>query len=706
MPVQWKLTCADPAINATLADLDITAAVLSLQSCAPDQLTLTHEPDAGFIAAALLPYNSICTLTRDNVPFFKGRCRSTPRTGSLPAESIQYELLGPWFDLERITYAQRWKTWDVASETSTWQYKNRLILGQAEDGSAMTIGQIIADVITYAATKGAMVALPSGLYASWNWPATKIPWEEITNLKCSDVITRLLAFIPDVKVQFDYSQTTPVLNLVSRSTARTITGAVGTDDISGISITERHDMAPPGVRVKFERQHSVAGTSYESTEIQEAGNPDHMDAIDITLPLAGANLTTQTVRIISEPLPLAGDPPATDWLDKPWWKAQVKTLAEYADADLTLIECTPTVEPPADGSDAPELSSMPYELIEGSIPEWLTGDVHTARVTLDLKYSHIDRRIADGKKIAEVKETTLSHSLILTSVPTGTRTRTEGDFAEPAPEGFAAALYAAWSPLQYEGNIQLELDECTDYARPGDNLNLTGGLAAWATMNAHIQQVQYDIAAGRVTLVTGPARRVDPATLLSLMRRLRARALPINHLARTTGNPLDRGGNIHGGDIIQDKRTTATPGRTTYLNVSPDYDPDAPYIKEIELDPAAIVKENETAPAPVQIKPREINTIEVINGVAVHAKRHFLVSGPDGATTPFDPDDPGNTSSGGPCDQNTHPGTADYDTGEQADDTHPGEQADDNPETGTGGYTGADEDNTDHPGAQDCYTTT
>jgi hypothetical protein len=95
-------------------------------------------------------------------------------------------------------------------------------------------------------------------------------------------------------------------------------------------------MAPPGVRVRFERQHSVDGASYESMEVQEAGDPDHPDAIDITLPLAGANITSQAVRIVSEDLPVTGDPAVTDWLVKAWWKGQVDALAKFDDADLTM----------------------------------------------------------------------------------------------------------------------------------------------------------------------------------------------------------------------------------------------------------------------------------------------------------------------------------------------------------------------------------
>ncbi len=689
MPAEWKLICADTTTDATFADLDITDAVLSLQSLAIDQLTLKQEPDAGFIGTSLIPYNSIASITRDAVTFFSGRRRMLPRVASMPAEYLSYEIVGPWFDLERLTYGQRWKIWDAASEASTWQYKNRLILGQAEDGTAQTVGQVLAEVIAFAAANGANIVAGS----TTAWPSIKLPWEEISNLKCSDVIIRLLAFVPDHKVQIDYSTATPTFNIVPRASATVVSLAIGTADIAEISITERTDMAPPGVRVKFERTHSVSGSSWESLETQEAGNPADPDAIDITLPLAGANLTTQTARIVTEALPVTGDPAVTDFLNKAWWKAQVDAFDKFADADITLLECTPTVEAPAEGGDAPAIEDLPRELLEGTVPAWLTGDVYTARVTLDLKYSYIDRREADGKKVAEVKEAHVSHSLVLTSVPTGTYTRTEGDYAEPAPDGFAAALYAAWSPLQYEGTIPVELEDCTAIARPGDVLNLTGGLAAWASMRAHIQQVQHEIATGRTTIVIGPARRVDPATLLSLMRRLRARAIPFNHLTRTSGQRQNLG-DIAGGGMHQDKRTTAAPGVTTYQNVPSDYDPDAPYTTEIDLDPAAIAPPDAaTRTEPVIIKPRIIQTVERQGDELVRVQRSYLVSEPVSDPVIIDPDEPGGGGEENPgdeCDQNDHPGGDPPEYGDPVGGDHPG--------TGVG-------DPEPHPGTGDCYTT-
>ena len=608
MSVEWKLICAAAEVDDTFAALDITAASVDLQSCAVDAAVLEWKPDLGSNAADLLPYNAVCRIDRDDVPFFSGRCRTNPRAAVNPEETIRYDILGPWFDLERAPYEQRWMIWDAATETSTWQRKGRLILGQAENGSAMTVGQIIADVVAYAAVKGARVALPA---STAGWPAIKFPWEEIANLKCADVIIRCMAMIPNWKCRFDYTQATPVFDLVQRSAATAVSFAVGTADITEIgSVATRHDLACPGVRIKFERSHSYEGEGWESIEEQESGDPDDLDAIDATLPLAGMNITTQSVRIVSEILPVAGDPEEIDWLNLDWWKGQVAALNDLQ--NIELVSCTQEVQPPADGGDTADIGALDRMLIDGTCPEWLGGAV-VADVILNLVCNYTEKREADDKTVAKVKEHKISHRLTLTNVPTGVYNRTGGDYAEPAPTGFAAALYASWSPLQYEGSFALELEECSHIIRPGDALNVTGSYAAWATMAAHVQQVRHEIETGHVTIVIGPAKRMDPATLLSLMRRLRARQLPVNHLSRTTGKTADRGNNVQQGGKDPDKQTTATPGSHAYLSIG-EYDPDDPFTKEIELDPDAIIPSDaDDRTDPIVIKPREVR-VAVMDG--------------------------------------------------------------------------------------------
>ena len=89
---------------------------------------------------------------------------------------------------------------------------------------------------------------------------------------------------------------------------------------------------------------------------------------------------------------------------------------------------------------------------------------------------------------------------------------------EEIPTGLATALRQGLKDLQYEGRFTRAAAECVPGIRPGDLLNLTGGLTEWTTMKAQIQTVTHDLAAGTTELTFGPAAHLGAADWLELMR--------------------------------------------------------------------------------------------------------------------------------------------------------------------------------------------
>lgn len=86
-----------------------------------------------------------------------------------------------------------------------------------------------------------------------------------------------------------------------------------------------------------------------------------------------------------------------------------------------------------------------------------------------------------------------------------------------APVGLAETIYESVSVLHYEGRLPLAEDECTAGPAPGKVLNLTGGLAAWATMNAVIQVVEFNIDAADTTITFGPPAHLGVRDYISLL---------------------------------------------------------------------------------------------------------------------------------------------------------------------------------------------
>ncbi|MBI5770841.1 MAG: hypothetical protein HZA93_23895 [Verrucomicrobia bacterium] len=134
----------------------------------------------------------------------------------------------------------------------------------------------------------------------------------------------------------------------------------------------------------------------------------------------------------------------------------------------------------------------------------------TALAHLDLAPRHdlkIDRLVIQYITVAAGGGVTLNQEVD----PAGTTGREFGsvvltlnnDFA-PLAAGFAATYRAGLATLHFDGRLVVDEDECAQAIKPGDVVQVTGGLAAWATMNAQVQQVVEEVDAGRTTITVGP----------------------------------------------------------------------------------------------------------------------------------------------------------------------------------------------------------
>jgi len=90
---------------------------------------------------------------------------------------------------------------------------------------------------------------------------------------------------------------------------------------------------------------------------------------------------------------------------------------------------------------------------------------------------------------------------------------------EDAPEGIAAALYAAYSALQFEGRIALARQECDDSAWIGLALRMLNGNPAWTERLMDVRQSDDDLFHGRTELTIGPNNQLGPGDLLDLLRK-------------------------------------------------------------------------------------------------------------------------------------------------------------------------------------------
>lgn len=590
----------------TFAALNLNNLSRTLVSQNVDEVSFTADGTA-FDGASLWSHGETVIIMRDSQRWFYGRVVSIPRIGLASAESIQYRLAGPWWYLDKCVYQQ---SWQVYSGGLTAANKSRVILNQNADGDRITSGAQIQAAINHAISRGAPITLGT------IDPAISLPFDEQTDITCAEVILKMLRWSPDCICWFDYATAYPTLHCRSRANLSSLTYDVAAGTIaSEIFVTPRYDLQIPGVVVNFEQTNEVDGVSYETITTDSAGNTSAINTLFSTIELAGSRVTYLTQKIVTEDWP---DPLTT----KSWWKAKIPALAQIPDDDVTI-------------HDASRTGVLSRILTEGTIQDWMTGktaedDVITAKVDYTVKD-------ADTNDVEVVKNKDISVRVTSTNAATTTYRRTGTyESGEPIPSGLAAALYAAWSQLQYEGQITLLEEDPAGVANPGRKLNFSNGLSAWASMNAMIQQVTESVDDGRTTITFGPATHLGPDDLVALLRASRTRRPAWKYVSRTTGLSTDSGSTDLSGPGPK-LEPSSNAGETTKMVMR---DSSGDYTKTITLDPSQVTKED----ADMDLKPREAYVVDTSDTLAY--KRFILASDKYGDGIPVGgggAEDPGTT---------------------------------------------------------------
>jgi hypothetical protein len=368
------------------------------------------------------------------------------------------------------------------------------------------------------------------------------------------------------------------------------------EDLADIVITPRNDLTLPGVLVAFEKTHDVEGVSYETVEVQTAGDINHIEALRTTIQLSGQSVSTTKVRakIVTKPATLE------DWTA--WLVANDAWVAALAPADWTMTVL--------DGSTYPNI------LEEGEVLEWM-GNAWDRGVAFTISYSIRD----DAGVVIRTEVATILKTITFTDCDLSDGV--DPDFyhlesfegAEAAPANFATQLYNGRSAVPYDGSLQIEEEECSGTHVPGRLFNVTGGRAEWLTMNTLIQSATEDIENGRTSISFGSPAHLGPDDLLYLLRAFRTRRPSYKYQERANG--VSKGSKSQttlGGKAAKNRNAGPPPGQK---NVDKIRAPDG--TKEIILDPSLMSYTPESPspllgdPASIVMQPREISLC--INGV-------------------------------------------------------------------------------------------
>ena len=459
-------------INSTNASTFATGVQFALDNQMKDSLGFNVDGEP-FDSAAFYAYGDAISLYKGEVRKFAGVVVAGPRFGNPTMENHAYEASGLWWYLEQLTFEQEWR----AGEGSL--NKSHVILGEDIDGNYISVGSVIKEVLDFAIGKGA----PFTYSASELTALSAVPpSDEQTDRACSEVVQTMLRWIPDTVAWFDYEPGIPVLHFTRRAAAAAVQlPTIG--DTESIEIRDRSDLVQAGVIINYERIDTVDGERIPAIyqDVYPAGTSAGFDTAGFTINIAGSQISRQTVEVevITEW--------NRDFAEDAFWKEHVPELIDKSNLIVT--------EPGGSGVNLPNI------LKSGQVPKWTNKSTGNWMAIAKIGY--------EDENGSKVEASDYSVNLELTDAETTTYSREiTTTAADPYPEGLAQMLYEALSVVHWQGSFVLIEEEVSATIHPGNVLNLTGGLAAWSTMNAVVQRVTFDVDKGRTTIDFGPPERL------------------------------------------------------------------------------------------------------------------------------------------------------------------------------------------------------
>lgn len=510
------------------------------------------------------PYlvNTEVVLTRDvdgvDTTWFRGFVRQPPKVLTPGEELRSYEVEGPWQWLERLPYLQNFNTPvdpdDTESALETY-LRGRAILAQSDAGAKISVKTFLEQVITYAAeaieTKYGDIPFTGEVGATLD---VTIPWDEVTDLSCADVISRVLQLVPDAVCWFDYAENPPVLHIDRRQALAELTLPIvppGGVAEYGAAVRNRVELTPlpklqrEGVVLIYVATHRTNGAGWETYEIDRwpvDAIPNDPDVLVRTIQLAGAisqvSLLKQVVDVDPIPSALVFSGRITSGASydsvRTWWRNHAP---ELRGSNVTIVSFSTGSQTLADGTAVS--GDCPRELVKGGVTDWME-DSQGILVEDQLIKVTVEMEIVDPLNAARKER--VKKDLVVPIKATNAQTQTYtftvgGSYTPPeeVPEGLARAIFDAISPMHHEGEVVLVEREASVRELVGRTLNLTGDEAAWETMAALVQRAVIDLDQGTTRLQVGPPRQLGVGDLMELFRVNRTRPVPTSYETRTTG---------------------------------------------------------------------------------------------------------------------------------------------------------------------------
>lgn len=243
------------AWNATAQTLEyraVEAGTLAFRSLEADTLTLQAAPE-DFKTYTMPELGQIVRLYRNGTLFFTGHVTDTPVSVIAGTQSIAIVVSGPWWWMERINYTSTQT--DGTGVTGT---RMTGIFGNAPSG--VNLQTAMQTAIDQCVTLGVPIANIAGGSSVASY--FQIPRITLNQGTCAFVITELARLVPDTMVYFDYSTTTPKINITRRGVATTRTIAL--TDTNSLSVKPMLEMQVTRVELPYIERDTNGLTKYNT----------------------------------------------------------------------------------------------------------------------------------------------------------------------------------------------------------------------------------------------------------------------------------------------------------------------------------------------------------------------------------------------------------------------------------------------------------
>jgi hypothetical protein len=459
-----------------------------------------------------------------------------------------------------------------------------------------TTGQQIQDVINWCVDQGAPMQLGQ------MDPATTPFASMQKGIICSEVFKHAFRFEPDFKVWWDYTTTPfPTINCLKQASFVPLTIDLTSPGVrEKITVKERPDWQKSYVAIFYDQTESVNGQQYIDLADDYYPNPlvpsggmsqadFNFRGVDLFCDLTGEKVgqQQQQANFASEPFSINSLATWQDWHPhlNPANDPTIDSVFLITGPAFSATSITLNYKATVNGYAAPAIAAYAEndsegnplaldptctnEIVDGSWADWIaggagyTGPVYgelsnlpavpngqRVRATAFVLVIHKLPANAQPGENPKWEAVPLAHDFTATNINTGgvsqnftSTTQTVTQYAEPIPYGLAEYMFQSWQNLSLEGKFQnTEAVIGSTQAISGKNcLNFnTPKKPAWASANAVIQRMTWDIYKGASNVEFGAPLKLRGNALIDAIRASRFRITTID-LAYIFGGAIASG---------------------------------------------------------------------------------------------------------------------------------------------------------------------